>query len=160
MAHFYAPGHTTRSFRYEDETALAAFRAQYLRKSGDAAKILARLLRHLDENDPQAVVLVYGDHGALLSRGVAFEEAPAFVVQDNYGILGGVRAPAECGEWFDEAGVGAGYLTVLDAAFAVLRSLSDGERVERVSRGAHLIGEWHGVVPGGSRLTYEAFKYE
>lgn len=158
MAHFYAPGHTEKAFRSENETALAVFRAQYLRKSDEAAQHLAQLLRHLDENDPHAVVLVYGDHGALLSNGVAFKEAPTFVVHDTYGTLGGVRAPDECDAWFDEAGE-ARAVTVLDAVHAVLRCLSDGQRVARVAH-AHRIGEWHGIVPGGSRLTYEAFTYE
>ena len=159
MAHIYKPGHTDGSFRYHDETALAEFRAQYLRESGKAAEILARLLRHLDENDPQAIVLVYGDHGALLSRGVAFEAAPAFVVQDNYGILGGVYPPGVCGEWFDDAEEGQRYLTVLDAVHAVLGCLSNGP-VLRYSRGARRIGGWHGVVPRGWNMTYEGFLYE
>lgn len=160
MAHVYAPGHTDLSFRYEDEAALAAFRAEYLHKSGEAAASLARLLRHLDEHDPQAVALVYGDHGPLLSQGVAFEDAPEFVVQDHYGVLGGVHPPDACGRWFDEAAAGRPYLTVLDAVRAVLRCLAGGQGVAPVARGAHRIGDWQGVVPGGANMTYAAFTYE
>ena len=160
MAHIYRPGHTDGSFRYDDATALAAFRALYLRKSDEAAERLAQLLRHLDENDPQAIVLVYSDHGALLSRGMAFEAHPGFVVQDNYGILGGVYPHGACREWLDDAAAAQSHLTVLDAVHAVLRCLADGEPVLRYSRGAHRIGDWHGVVPGGWTMGYEPFVYE
>ena len=160
MAHIYEPGHTARSFRYRDEAQLSKYRAQYLDGSAFAAKLLARLLHHLDENDPDAILLVYGDHGPFLAQGVAFEHAPEFVVQDYYGILGGIYPAGACAEWFDEPRERQGYLTLLDAAHAVLRCLSGGEWALHQVPHSYRIGNWHRKVPRGAGMTYEKFIYE
>lgn len=161
MAHVYAPGHVGRSFfRYGDKAQLAAFRAHYRRGSAEAAGLLARLLAHLDENDPSAILLVYGDHGPLLSTNTPFADAPDFVVQDHYGVLGGVHPPTACEQWFDEALARRGYLTLLDAAHVVIRCLTDGESALAVMPADHKIGDWQGVVPDGHAKSYSAFLYE
>ena len=90
MASLYAPGHTGQSFRYDDAEQIEVFRREYIDGSETAARYLDLIIRHLEENDPGAILLVFGDHGPILSRGLQFEDDPEFVVQDNYGILGGV----------------------------------------------------------------------
>ena len=163
MAHIYHPGHTAPGFRYSDEDHLRRYRAGYVHRSGIAAKLLARLLAHLDANDPQAILLVYGDHGPFLSRRdvrplplIGLE----FVVQDHYGILGGVYPPDVCQKWFDRAQERRAYLTLLDAVHAVIECLSGGESVLHVSQKDHPVGVWHGVVPDGDLRTYAEFLYE
>ena len=161
MAHLYTPGHTNLFFRYHDEGHLRRFRSNYLRGSIDAAHLLALLLHHLRERDPEAILLVYGDHGPFLSRNVAFADAPEFVVQDHYGALGGVHPPDACARWFDEAQQRLGYLTLVDAAHVVIRCLSGGESALRVAPKEHaMVGGWQGVVPGGDLVRYSDFLYE
>ena len=159
MAHIYVPGHTDASFQYDEEN-LRWFRAHYRRGGAVAAGLLARLLAHLDEHDPDAILLVFGDHGALLSTGVAFADAPEFVVQDHFGALGGVYPPDACAEWFDEAQEEAGLLTLLDAVHTVIRCLSGGESALRAPPEDYYLGGWNGVVPDGHRRTYKEFLYE
>ena len=161
MAHLYTPGHTNLSFSYHDEGHLRAFSRHYVRRSIHAAHLLALLLNHLRERDPEAILLVYGDHGPFLSRNVAFADAPEFVVQDHYGALGGVHPPDACAHWFDEAQQRLGYLTLVDAVHVVIRCLSGGESALRVAPKEHaMVGGWQGVVPGGDLVRYSDFLYE
>lgn len=161
MAHVYAPGHTSRSYHHDDEHYFRGFRWHYLRGSNDAAFFLNELLLHLDEHDPEAILLVYGDHGPLLSRNVRFADAPNFVVQDHFGVLGGVYPRDACAEWFDRAQERLGYLTLLDAVHTVLRCLSGGESALRDTPKMHsVVGEWHRLVPDGHLKPYSEFLYE
>ena len=156
LAHLYSPGHTGKSFRYDNAEQLEKFRADYLKESANAASYLELIIRHLDENDPTAILLVYGDHGPLLSQGLDFADNPEFVVQDNYGVLGGVYPRDTCAAWFNEAST-QGYLTTLDAVHALLRCLSGGESALIEPR-PQTIG--YGPVPRESKLDYKEFLYE
>ncbi len=125
MAHLYVTGHTSGTYRHGDAAAFERYRAVYLRRIETAAGYLERIVRHVEE-DPDAILMVYGDHGMYLSRGVEFDDDPEFFVQDRYGVLGGVFPPDACAPWFDAA-VAPGWMTLLDAVHAVLSCLSDGE---------------------------------
>ena len=157
MAHLYAPGHTYRSFRYDDTERLEAFRREYINGSERAASYLDLIIRHLEENDPGAILLVYGDHGPFLSQGLQFEDDPEFVFQDHFGILGGVYPRDTCAGWFDEAS-SQGYMTILDAVHALLRCLSGGESPLIKPRKYAQPG--YGPFPGHDGRTYEDFLYE
>ena len=126
MAHLYIPGHTSSTYRHGNAEAFEEYRALYLRRIETAAEYLDRMVRHVEE-DPDAILLVYGDHGMWLSRDVEFDDAPEFFIQDRYGVLGGVFPPDACAPWFDAA-AGPGWMTLLDAVHAVLSCLSsDGK---------------------------------
>ena len=127
MAHLLLPNHTRASYRHGNEAELERFRAHYLRNIERAADYLDRIVRHV-EGDPDAILLVYGDHGMLLSKDVEeFEDDPEFFIQDRYGVLGGVFPPDACAPWFDAAAA-PGWMTLLDAVHAVLSCLSsDGK---------------------------------
>ena len=159
MAHLWTPGHAF-GFRYGDEDHLLRYRAAYLRGSLDAAWLLWRLLAHLDENDPQAILLVYGDHGPLLSAKSTFADSREFVVQDRFGVLGGVYPPSACEQEFDAAQERRAYLTVLDAVHAVLRCLSGGESPLRNIPSDYTLDGWPEIVPNGHLRTYADFLYE
>ena len=126
MAHLWIPGHTDSSYRHGDAAEFERFRAWYLRRIETAAAYLDRIVRHVEE-DPDAILLVYGDHGMYLSMGMEFDDDPEFFVQDRYGVLGGVFPPDACAPWFDAAAA-PGWMTLLDAVHAVLSCLSsDGK---------------------------------
>ena len=142
MAHLYIPGHThSRGYRYGNEAAFEWYKAYFLRNIETAADYLDRIVRHVEE-DPDAILLVYGDHGMYISRGVEFEDDPEFFVQDRYGVLGGVFPPDACASWFDAAAA-PGWMTVLDAVHAVLSCLSDG-------KGALVEPRTYVIDPGGA----------
>ena len=125
MAHLFIPGHTGRSYRHGDAAEFERYRSEYLRRIETAAEYLDRIVRHVEE-DPDAILLLYSDHGMWLSRDVEFDDDPEFFIQDRYGVLGGVFPPDACAPWFDAAAA-PGWMTLLDAVHAVLSCLSDGE---------------------------------
>ena len=157
MAHLYPPGHVDKSFRYDNAEHLEKFRAKYVRESEKAARYLELIIRHLEANDPNAILLVYGDHGLLVSQGLGFEDNRGFVVQDNYGVLGGVYPRGACSAWFDEAST-RGYMTILDAVHAILRCLSGGESAFIEPR--EYTQPLFGPIPWHPKPDYEEFLYE
>ncbi len=158
MAHLYAPGHTDKSFRYDDAEQVEKFRAEYIYYSKErAAHYLDLIIRHLEENNPGAILLVYGDHGPFLSKGLQFEDDPEFVFQDHYGILGGVYPRDTCAGWFDEAS-SQGYMTILDAVHALLRCLSGGE--SPLINPRKYTQPAQGPIPLDDKPYYEDFLYE
>ena len=157
MAHLYAPGHTDTDFRYGDAEQIEEFRAMYIDSTERAGRYLDLIIRHLEENDPDAILLVYGDHGLYLSRGLRFEDDPEFFFQDKYGILGGVYPRDTCPRWFDEAS-SQGYMTILDAVHALLRCLSGGESpLINPQKNTH---PWNMSFHLHDRPYYEDFLYE
>ncbi len=125
MAYMPNPGHVSdKSFRYGDAVHLEKFRSRYLSRIKEATIRLERIIRHLEENDPDAILFVFGDHGAhLTGKAVRLEDDPTFYIQDHYGVLGGVYPRDRCTESFDEASR-EGYMTILDAVWAILSCLS------------------------------------
>ncbi len=158
MAHLYAPGHVDKSFRYDDAEQIEAFRRGYIKRSEWAARYLDLIIRHLEENDPGAILLVYGDHGPFLSQRLQFADDPEFFFQDHYGILGGVYPRDTCAGWFDEAS-SQGYMTILDAVHALLRCLSGGESPLIKPRKYTQPG-YGGPIRGDDKPRYEDFLYE
>ena len=157
MAYLKYPGHVTRSYRHGDASAFSAYQARYLERSNLAAGSLDAIIRHLEENDPDAILLVYGDHGTMASQGVKFADNPAFVVQANYGVLGGVYPRETCAAWFDEAEAAQNHLTVLDAVHALLRCLSGGERALAQPRNRTI---FFGPAKGQDFSIFEEHLYE
>ena len=158
IAHLYMPGHTGPYFRYDDQDHLDQFKSSYTRGSNSAARYLEEIVAHLKHHDPNAILLVYGDHGPLVSQGMGFDEAPEMVVQDRFGVLGGVYPRDRCSTYFDAAEE-QGYLTVLDAVHAILGCLSGGQSV-LVRPRQNRLGGFGGGVPLDSGYTYEDFLYE
>ena len=163
MAHINSPGHPDDSFRYSNAAQLQKFRALYIKNAEErATHYLKAIIGHLEENDPDGILLVYGDHGPYMSQGLEFEGNREFVFQDRYGILGGVYPPGVCAAEFDDASA-KGYMTILDAVHAVLRCLSGGESAlvepqeysspERSSHLSHRV--FRGVVPHYKEFLYE-----
>ena len=126
IAHLWMPGHTPTGFNHEDRGQVARFKESYLRGSNRAAIYLRQMIDHVRDTDPNAILFVFGDHGALQSWGLEFEDDPTFLVQDQFAVLGGVYPRDRCTEYFDEA-ESRGYMTTLDAVHAILACLSGGQ---------------------------------
>ncbi len=162
MAHMRGPGHPSRaSFRYGDAEQLAWFKNLYIGNIKESARYLGRIIRHLEENDPEAILLVYGDHGPYLSAGMRIKDSRTFIVQDRFGVQGGIWPRDACATWLDEASA-KGWMTILDAVHAVLRCLSGGESaLVEARRGRYPQESW---IPRrmGRRMGrgYQEFVYE
>ena len=157
MSHLYLPAHVKGSYRHGDASQFSAYQAKYLEESNLAAGILDAIVRHLEENDPGAILLVYGDHGTMASMGVEFADDPTFTVQANYGVLGGVYPREACAAWFDEAEAAQNHMTVLDAVHALLRCLSGGESALVKDRNMPVS---FGPVPHQTIFGFDEYLYE
>ena len=163
MAHVYSPFHTAMRYQHGDVAAFERYRTRYLSRVELAAAYLDRIVRHVEE-DPDAILLVYGDHGMYLSRGVSFDDDPEFYIQDRYGVLGGVFPPDACAPWFDAAAA-PGWMTTLDAVHAVLLCLSDGQSALVEPRAYVIDVKGHPAYRGGegggqASRRYADFLYE
>ena len=157
MIHLYHPAHVKHSYRHDSAAQFSAYQASHLERSNLAAGILDDIVRHLDENDPGAILLVYGDHGTMVSMGTKFADNPTFVVQANYGVLGGVYPREACAAWFDEVEAAQNHMTVLDAVHALLRCLSGGESALVKARNMPVS---FGPVPHQTIFGFSEYLYE
>ena len=159
MIHVGWPGHSDDFYRYDDQAQRNAEIRRYSEslRDGSATRYLKVILEHLKNNDPDAILYVYGDHGPWLSRGVSFEDNPTFVVQDRLGVLGGVYPPDACAAYFDET-LSKGYMTALDGVHAILRCLSGGQSALKTPREPTLLARE--VIPRGSTRSYKEFLFE
>ena len=156
IAHIYRPGHTSKSFRYQNLNGRERFAESYIRKSNEAASYLRRIIDHLRDNDPDATLFVFGDHGMWLSRGMRIDEDPTFVIQDRFAVLGGVFPRDRCGQYFDEAEA-KGYMTTLDAVHSILGCLSGGQSALLEPRHDRFFG---GGFEEEHDYRYEEYLYE
>ena len=118
--------------------------------------VLEQLIDHLRANDPNAILFVFGDHGALLSNGMELEDDPAFFLQDRFGILGGMYPRDRCAPELDEA-ESKGYMTSLDVVHAILACLSGGQSPLIEPRRDRF---WGSGMPENHSYDYKEFLYE
>lgn len=160
IAYIYTPGHVDETFRYDVPASLEKYKAKYIKNSNRAAYFLDTIVQHLERNDPDSILFVFGDHGPFLSQGLPFASNREFVIQERYGIWGGIYPPDACAAWFDDSS-SQGYMTILDAAHAILRCLSDGETVYSSDLPKYRIANWHRLFPKSEgSLDYKEFVYE
>lgn len=116
-AHYPLPGHTELRYR-RTPGELADFARGYRARSAAAARLLDAMLTEIRAADPTAIVLVFGDHGAWVARGLEYADAPEFVVHDRHGILGALFGAEGC-----ESGAQAAARTYRTAAGVVAELL-------------------------------------
>ena len=129
--HFGLPGHAHWPDYRHSMAERDSFKTWHLERSETAGRWLEALLDHVERNDPQAIVLIFGDHGVIASMGRVGDMERTFVLRDRFSVAGGIFPPEACREEIDEAQA-PGWLTHLDLVHAVLRCLSGGEDARRV----------------------------
>ena len=156
IAHIYMPGHTLKSFRYDDLRDRESFVDSYISRSNQAASYLGQIIEHVRNDDPTAILFVFGDHGMFLSTGMQVKENPTFVIQDRFAVLGGVFPYDRCGPYFDQAEAKR-YMTTLDAVHAILGCLSGGQSALLAPRHDRFFG---GGLEGEHDYRYEEYLYD
>ena len=84
IAHLYLPGHTPMNFDHTNAGDRRRFLAAFERDFNTAATYLEQIIEHLRTNDTDAILFVFGDHGAQLSRRMDVEDDPTFFLQDRF----------------------------------------------------------------------------
>ncbi|MEJ2621830.1 MAG: hypothetical protein P8163_16715, partial [Candidatus Thiodiazotropha sp.] len=126
LGYIYSPGHTPLVFDKTDVEASEKYREFYRKASKEAAAYLNEIVTFIANEDPEAIVYVFGDHGPMVSRSDVFEEDGATIVQDRFGVYGGVYPPDRCSDFFDEP-YNNQFMTVIQGAHMIIKCLSDGK---------------------------------
>lgn len=96
LGYIYLPGHTQKDFNYDNPEMLNDYRQFYEMRSKLAKRAIERLVNFIDENDPNAILYVFGDHGPWLSRREKFSKNAEFFIQDRHGVYGGIYPKDRC----------------------------------------------------------------
>ncbi len=159
LSYTRVPLHTRRTYDHSDPRDRETYRDEYIKKSSWAVSYAAGIIDVLREHDPDALLFVFGDHGANLSRGLDFADDPEFVVKDSYAVLGGIWPRDACEPWFDET-LEQEFLTILDAVHTILRCLSGGEEA-LVEPRDRLLRNGRGRIPDdGVERSFADYLYE
>ncbi len=132
LSYVYSPGHTKKDFQIESEKDVEEYSAFYLRRSVETQNTMKKVLDKIAQNDPDAIVYFFGDHGPWRSRGKKtdrFLENPKFYVHDRHGILGGIFPKGRCKSHVDNRNK-AVFTTSIQGAEAVLKCLTKGKYEE------------------------------
>lgn len=103
QAHIYSPGHTPTYYDPANEAHVEGY-IKYLQEAmQQTALYIDRLVETIQRDDPTAVLLIFGDHGLWVSRGLDpmndVEGAPytqVETIQDRHGIYAAIIADDFC----------------------------------------------------------------
>jgi len=89
--YIYRPnGHTPGSYNHTNLEMREAYKAYFSEGAENLGGILEDIKELISENDPNAIVIIFGDHGAWLSRGVDKNQDPSFYYTDRHRVAAGV----------------------------------------------------------------------
>ena len=154
VAYIYSPGHTSNFYR-GTEQELNNYRKQYSDNSKTTASYLLKLINFINYEDPTAIVYVFGDHGMFTSRGIAIAKNSEFVVQDRFGVFGGIFPKDSCKSTFsDTVHTEKDFMTVSQVAHSIISCLSKYEI--SLSPNDYTLPD----IPPGISKRYEDYIYE
>jgi hypothetical protein len=151
LAYVFSPRHVVQSYNYHRAGDRDAYRREFARNQSEAAREIDELIATIREVDPGAIVLVFGDHGALMSRGTEYRDDPEFYVLDRHGVRMAIWPGGVCAREIDAAS-GGGFITVAMAVRAIITCLSDG--LDPVDKSVTY------SLPYGDRESYGRYLYE
>lgn len=139
FTHINFPGHTLLNHDYRDSEAIASFAGLTRERIPQIKRYFEAVFDHIVENDPDAVILVYGDHGAWISRGMTASEAGdgntifSFkdMLLDRHGAALAIYPRNFCEERIRE---GASTLLLMDNLFACLSGQTEMTEAEHQAR--------------------------
>ena len=127
LGYIFSPEHTPKSFRWRKSETVDKYRRTYLRNSRTTAEYFEQLITFISREDPSAILYVFGDHGAFVSRGARMKDNDrALHVQGRFGVYGGIYPPDRCSESLSEAYT-ENFTTVMQGAHMIVRCLADGK---------------------------------
>ena len=78
----YSPnGHSSEDYRHSNTAQREKYTEYFLTEAQRLAEGLKMIVSTIAEQDPHALVLVFGDHGAYLSRGITPAEDSDFFMR-------------------------------------------------------------------------------
>lgn len=102
VAHIAPPMHVSMKSFGGTPSEMASFRKSYKRASNKAASNLKRVADFMKQNDPNSIVVVFGDHGIFLSKD---SRDMMFFVQDRYAVMGGILPADACQSYLSQISI-------------------------------------------------------
>ncbi|WP_072390444.1 hypothetical protein [Hyphomicrobium sp. CS1GBMeth3] len=107
ISHVALPKHTQKNHRYDNPAQVAGFREQTRAWMPDIADNYRQIVGAIKKHDPDAVIVTFGDHGAVLTRGMASAKPNAVFTTDDYiadrhGVMLGIYPADFCRHRFFE----------------------------------------------------------
>lgn len=91
-----SPGHTPRNYTHTPQEQIR-FKKRFTVGQTDAADHLRSLMALISANDPKGIILVFGDHGAWLSRALKLDNKGAgFILKDRHAVLSSIYPGDAC----------------------------------------------------------------
>ena len=84
---YYPIGHTSHDFDFRSLEQFVAYRDQFLAQSILAADFIERSVVSIRSVDPSSIIVIFGDHGAYLSRAINPSADPKFVYSDRHRVF-------------------------------------------------------------------------
>ncbi len=128
VAYIYSPGHTKLGFSPYRSEDFAEYREE-LTSRGDAmaAAYIRELIRTIRDNDPEAILVIFGDHGAMMSRGLPVGDLPedspftaTDVFLERHAVVAAVYPREFCTDEFKEL------FTITRVGRSIVKCLSGG----------------------------------
>ncbi len=162
IAYLWSPGHVFPHY-YNRPEQLERYRKKFRNGDNTTANRINILMKFIKQNDPEALVFIFGDHGPRLTDYFPWdtmetENDKIFFIQDRYGVLGGVYPKDACEDSFARP-YKADYNTPAQVGRQIIRCLSGGQDPFLTSPSYDLDYDIEGYQ-GTTPLQYEDFLYE
>ncbi len=132
-----------------DPDAVRDFTGRYERGTSVAAANLQRLVDQIRQDDPTALLFVFGDQGLGLSED---DGISPFFVQDRLGVIGAVSPAGACAEYLPSPSTRAS-ITTVQILSSLISCLSGGDSV-------HDAGYRHKALIDRQTIDLEPYVYE
>jgi len=154
VAYLFSPGHTDLQYNQKSRQDREEYREYFQESSKITAAYIKQLISFIQEEDPTAILFVFGDHGPFMSRGSKVEDDSTFFVQDRYGIYGGIFPKDRCEDTFSSHN-NENFITLAQAARLIIRCLTDGTDALAAPEDYHL-----DISAPSVSKKYEDYLYE
>jgi len=80
-------GHTSLTYNHNISDQRSNYQAYFQKNAETLSKQISELSDQIKKYDPKSVVIIFGDHGAYLSRSSKIEDNPEFFIKDRHRIV-------------------------------------------------------------------------
>lgn len=125
-------GHTSSSYDHNDLNARTAYKNEFIVNSTGFSQQLRTVSEAISQNDPNSILMIFGDHGMYLSRAVDFADDPEFFVEDRHLIMLALRKGGHTCSKPENLDLNKTYLTPARLVFAIFKCLGEGDIIPSV----------------------------
>ncbi|QPJ62252.1 MAG: hypothetical protein G3M70_10365 [Candidatus Nitronauta litoralis] len=126
LAYLISPKHTPKNFVYQKASDLESYKKRFDTNSKSVALQIEALINFVRQKDPGALLFIFGDHGAYMSRRLNHAENMTFIQQDRHGVMAAFYPPQVCAQSFDNP-YSQEVVTISQIGLMMIRCLANGQ---------------------------------